>query len=68
MSHLHPFEKNRGYKPPTSCDVIENNFFNSKHELLSMQTRKFRNMHILSFFQKLNLSDIDDVMKSGVAL
>lgn len=40
--NIHPFRENSKYEPHYSCDALENYIFQTKHELSSMQPRRFR--------------------------
>ena len=48
MDEIHPFQLKSGYRPHFSCNTLENYIFQNRHELSSLQIRKFRdNLSIL---------------------
>ncbi|CAG2236448.1 unnamed protein product [Mytilus edulis] len=56
LDEIHPFRVKSGHTPPLSCNTLENYLFNTKHELSSMQIRKFRNN--LSLSQRSGISSL----------
>jgi hypothetical protein len=39
---IHPFKSKAGYTLPPACGVLENYIYKTRHELSSLQVRKFR--------------------------
>ena len=59
MDEIHPFQLKSGYRPHFSCNTLENYIFQTRHELSSLQIRKFRdNLSILE--RKSILSLLND--------
>ncbi|CAG2226763.1 unnamed protein product [Mytilus edulis] len=56
LDEIHPFRVKSGHTPPLTCNTLENYLFNTKHELSSMQIRKFRNN--LSLSQRSGISSL----------
>ncbi|CAG2212371.1 unnamed protein product [Mytilus edulis] len=56
LDEIHHFRVKSGHTPPLTCNTLENYLFNTKHELSSMQIRKFRNN--LSLSQRSGISSL----------
>ncbi|CAG2218177.1 unnamed protein product [Mytilus edulis] len=56
LDEIHPFRVKSGHTPPLTCNTLENYLFNSKHELSSLEIRKFRNN--LSLSQRSGISSL----------
>ena len=48
MDEIHPFQLKSGYRPHFSCNTLENYIFQTRHELSSLQIRKFRDNFSIS--------------------
>ena len=67
MDEIHPFQLKSGYRPHFSCNTLENYIFQTRHELSSLQIRKFRdNLSILERKSILSLlNDTNIIIKKA---
>jgi hypothetical protein len=63
MDGIHPFQLKSVCRPHISCNTLENYIFQSRHELSSLQIRKFRdNLSILERKSILSLLNDNNVI------
>ena len=55
-NEIHPFKSRTGYTPPPACGVLENYIYKTRHELPSLQVRKFRDN--LNAMERVSISSL----------
>lgn len=55
-NEIHPCKSKTGYTPPPTCGVLENYIYKTRHELSSLQVRKFRDN--LNAMERVSISSL----------
>jgi hypothetical protein len=55
-NEIHPFKSKTGYTLPPACGVLENYIYKTRHELSSLQVRKFRDN--LNAMERVSISSL----------
>ena len=55
-NEIHPFKSKSGYTPPPTCGVLENYIYKTRHDLSSLQVRKFRDN--LNAMERVSISSL----------